>query len=84
LVLLVCSKGYSNSAATNVTSKQDALYCHLAVISSSPVQTPEEGKCEHATNEDIFGLAIARRDRTVGNFFGGISNLPGTEYAVRR
>src|SRR5664280_1931098 len=27
----------------------------------SPVYTsPEEGKCEHATNEDIFGLATAR------------------------
>src|SRR5664279_1240748 len=51
----------------------------------SPVYTlPEDRKCEHATNEDIFGLAIERQDRTVGNFFGGISNLPGTEYAARR
>src|SRR5271166_155198 len=41
----------------------------------SPVYTsPEDRKCEHATSEDILGLAIARRDRTVGNFFGGTSN----------
>jgi hypothetical protein len=40
-------------------------------------------KCEHVTNEDIFGLPIARRDRTVGNFFGGTSNLLGREYAAR-
>jgi len=72
LGLPLCAEGYSESAATVGKTEQGPLYWRFNAIASSPVQTiPEEEKCEHATSEDIFGLAIARRYRTVGNFFGG-------------
>src|SRR5271157_5039959 len=50
----------------------------------SPVYTsPEERKCEHATNEDILGLAVVGRDLTAGNFFGGTVNPAGGASAAK-
>jgi hypothetical protein len=81
------SKIWDTWCRTNAHCKssdnQRVALCDARSHTLSSVQTsPKEGKCEHATNEDIFGLAIARRGRTAGNFFGGTSNLPGQR--VRR